>query len=76
MDAYKKFIEEQCTGEVFNKRANGLSYLFYTMKDGWIAIFENNNGNLTPKTQAKDMPHAESYIGLIEPAPVWLQEIC
>lgn len=38
-----------------------------------IAIFENKNGVLIPKTQAKDMIHAENYINMIEPLPYGVQ---
>ena len=57
------------------KYSGGIDWVFVTMKDGWIAIFEYNYfaGEYIPKIQAKDEKHALNYISLIERPPVPFQ---
>lgn len=55
---------------------NTIHYLFATLKDGWIAIFEiGSAGVLYPQIQAQDMPHAKSWCALREPITVPLNVI-
>lgn len=46
------------------KYANGIAYDFVTESDGWISIYEINPETFErePLIQAKDEPHALSYI--------------
>ena len=53
-------------GQQERKYINGIDYLFVTMNDGWIAIFEYSEGYYIPKTQAADEAHALSWCGMIE----------
>ena len=51
--------------------ANGLAYVFIKEPDGWISILQRQqNGDYIPKIQAKDEPHAKSYINMIEPLAI------
>ena len=50
----EKWIAENGTGNKERKYINGIDYLFVTMNDGWIAIFEYSEGYYIPKTQAAD----------------------
>lgn len=61
-----KWIAENGTGNKERKYINGIDYLFVTMNDGWIAIFEYSEGYYIPKTQAADEAHALSWCGMIE----------
>lgn len=54
----EKWIAENGTGNKERKYINGIDYLFVTMNDGWIAIFEYSEGYYIPKTQAADEAHA------------------
>ena len=62
----EKWIAENGTGNKERKYINGIDYLFVTMNDGWIAIFEYSEGYYIPKTQAADEAHALSWCGMIE----------
>ena len=56
---------------------NKIYYLFATLSDGWVAVFEiGNSGELLPQIQASDMPHARSYCELREPITVPFNVIC
>lgn len=70
-------FEEWCKNNAVSqdrRSCNGLDYVFVTMKDGWIGIFQYNYGNAentyAPLIQSADMPHAESYICMREAIPV------
>ena len=65
-DGFEKWVAENGTGHVERKHFNGIDYAFATMKDGWIAIFEVDDGAYTPKMQAADEPHADSWCNMIE----------
>lgn len=54
---------------------NGIEYEFAEMEDGWIAVFEVDRGRYFPVIQAADLPHAESYCAMIEPATVPMEVI-
>lgn len=60
-----------------SRRANGIDYIFEHLKDGWIAIYEYEDG-LPPKPiiQACDIKKADEYICLREPVPSFLWKIC
>lgn len=63
-----------CTGsECYH--ANGISYLFETMRDGWTAVFEIDRGQYIPRIQAADRAHAVSYCIMTEPLTVPVQII-
>lgn len=62
----EKWIAENGTGHKENKYFNGIDYLFVTMNDGWIAVFECADGYYIPKTQAADEAHAASRCNMIE----------
>jgi len=71
-----KFIKTQTTGDYTSEFANGISYRFYTMNDGWIAVVEMHQyQGMIPITQAKDREHALSYIAMVEPVTVPVQVI-
>lgn len=56
---------------------NRIHYLFATLKDGWVAIFEvGYGGELYPQIQASDMGHALSWCELREPITVPMDVIC
>ena len=57
----KEWIAQNGTGEKDRRYINGISYLFTVMNDGWIAIFEVDNGLYIPLIQARDIAHAESW---------------
>ena len=44
----EKWIAENGTGHKENKHFNGIDYLFVTMNDGWIAVFECADGYYIP----------------------------
>lgn len=64
-----RWISENCVGNRELIWSNGIQYAFYTMKDGWIAIFEYTNGNWSPVIQAGSRDRAENYIAMREPIP-------
>ena len=56
---------------------NTIHYLFATLRDGWIAIYEiGYDGRLYPQIQAADMGHAETWCSMREPVTVPLNVIC
>ena len=63
---FDAWVKENGTGSVERKYINGIDYAFATMKDGWIAIFEVDDGAYIPKMQAADEPHAVSWCNMIE----------
>lgn len=72
---FESWCRENGTGRI-NKSCNGIDWVFVTMTDGWIAIFEYDyESGYYPKIQAKDEAHALSYIAMIERPRVPLQEI-
>ena len=74
-EKFESWCRENGTGRI-NKSRNGIDWVFVTMKDGWIAIFEYDyESGYYPKIQAKDMGHAVSYISMIERPRVPLQEL-
>lgn len=66
----ENWIAENGTGSRERKHFNGIDYLFATMNDGWIAVFEYDNGSYIPKFQAADEEHAVSRCSMIERIPV------
>ena len=71
-----KWIDENGTGSREHYYANGISYLFAEMIDGWIAIFEDlGYGNFVPRIQACDKAKAKDFCGLREPITVPVQVI-
>lgn len=64
--ALNKWIAENGTGHRERKYINGISYLYAEMKDGWVAIFECDNGNYLPKIQAKNTDKADAWCGMHE----------
>lgn len=61
--------------KIERRYSNGLDYIFIYEADGWISIFDVTGGIYTPKIQAKDIEHAESYITFIEPLPPFVNVI-
>lgn len=45
---------------------NGIRYLFVTLPDKWIAIFEDNSGDYIPCIQAANINRAESWCSMRE----------
>lgn len=43
-NGFEKWVAENGTGHVVRKHFNGIDYAFATMNDGWIAIFEVDDG--------------------------------
>ena len=64
--ALENWIAENCMGSRERKYFNGIEYLFATMNDGWIAVFEYDNGRYIPKFQAADEEHAVSRCYMTE----------
>lgn len=60
------WISENGTGHQERKYINGISYLFATMNDGWIAVFEIDGSEYIPKFQAADTKHAASRCNMYE----------
>ena len=55
---------------------NSIDYLFATMQDGWIAIFERDrNGAYSPLIQAMNREKALSYCAMREPVRVPMEKI-
>lgn len=74
-EKFESWCHENGTGRI-NKSYNGIDWVFVTMTDGWIAIFEYDYlSGYYPKIQAKDMEHALNYISMIECPRVPLQEL-
>lgn len=71
----EKWTTENGITETATFYANKIDYFFATLPDGWIAVFENNNGDYVPLVQAADRAHAESYCVLREPLTVPAQRI-
>ena len=67
---FEKWVAENGTGEKVHKHFNGIDYIFATMTDGWIAIFETGEGGYVPKMQAADEAHADSWCAMRERLPV------
>ena len=65
-NGFDKWVEENGTGHVERVSVNGIDYAFATMKDGWIAVFEVDDGAYIPKIQAADAGHAHSWCAMIE----------
>lgn len=65
-NGFEKWVAENGTGHVVRKHFNGIDYAFATMNDGWIAIFEVDDGMYIPKMQAADEAHADSWCYMIE----------
>lgn len=65
-EKFDAWVVENGTGHIDRKYINGIDYAFATMKDGWIAIFEVDDGVYIPKTQAADEAHAISWCNMIE----------
>ena len=53
----KEWIAQNGTGEKERRYINGISYLFTVMNDGWIAIFEVDNGLYIPLIQEIGRAH-------------------
>ena len=62
----EKWIAQNGTGHKEYKYFNGIDYLFVTMNDGWIAIFEYADGCYIPKIQAANEMRAASWCNMIE----------
>ena len=45
---FDAWVAENGTGHIDRKYINGIDYAFATMKDGWIAIFEVDDGAYIP----------------------------
>lgn len=76
---FEKWFEENGQGKE-NKYCNNIDYVFVTMKDGWVAIFEYNYiggiDEYNPIIQAADLKHAEGYIFKRERLTVPSQRLC
>lgn len=65
-NGFDKWVAENGTGHVERKYINEIDYAFATMKDGWIAVFEVDDGSYIPKIQALDEGKAVSWCSMIE----------
>ena len=73
----EQWIQRNGTGEKEIWYSNGLTWLFVTLRDGWIAIFERENPDYyRPAIQSLDLEHAKSYCAMIEPVTFPLQVLC
>lgn len=54
---------------------NSIDYLFATMHDGWIAVFERDHSSYSPLIQAANHEKALSYCAMREPVRVPVREI-
>lgn len=54
---------------------NGIDYATYKLPDGWVAIFEYENGEYWPKIQAADFAHAKSWCAMRERLNVQVTQI-
>lgn len=59
-----------------NFYCNGIDYVTYKLPDGWIAIFEYEDGEYWPKIQAVDTAHAKSWCAMRERLTVRVVRIC
>lgn len=76
MNDWNKYIDENAIS-IDTAWVNTIHYMFATLKDGWVAIFEiGYNGQLYPQIQASDMAHAESWCTMREPLTVPISAIC
>lgn len=55
---------------------NSIPYLFVTLKDGWIAIFEKDLGQYIPCIQADNREHAVSWCVMREPLRIPIERLC
>lgn len=64
---FEDWVKENGTSAT-RKYSGGIDWVFVTMKDGWVTIFEYNyfSGDYCPAIQAKDEKHALDYISLRE----------
>lgn len=58
-----------------SRRSNGIDYIYEFLEDGWIAIYKNIYGRLSPVIQAKTIEKADEYIHFIEPAPIGMARL-
>lgn len=77
-EEFATWISENQQGYNQRHHANGIDWRIIEMKDGWFAIFRINYDSqlYIPTIQAKDLPHALSYIELTEPVTVPMQKLC
>ena len=60
-----------------SRYANGISYVYEFLADGWIAIYEFIDGlPLKPIIQACNSEKADDYIAMREPIPAGVQKLC
>lgn len=71
---FEQWIQENGTAKK-NHTANRIDYVFVTLRDGWIAVFQRDYNAYTPLIQAADIPHAESYCYMREPITVPVQRL-
>ena len=75
---FDKWCEENATS-LERKHCNGLDYVFATMTDHWIAIFQYNHmcgdNTYAPLIQSADIEHAVDYIAMREPVVVPMQRL-
>lgn len=63
-------------GPTERKYANGISYVFETMDDGWIGIYQvQEDLSLRPLIQACDEEKAMDWIVMREPVPCAVQQL-
>lgn len=74
-EEFSKWVSEHGTGHIESQYINGIDYRLVTMTDGWIAIFEWDDGMYLPRTQAFDMAHALSWCAMRECVHVPIQPI-
>lgn len=60
-----------------NRSSNGINYLLVFEPDGWVSIYELNDGlPPTPVIQARSLEKAEEYIYFREPLNVPVTRLC
>lgn len=71
-----KWVAENGAKDHQNFSRNGIDWVFYTLPDGWIAVFEYDEGEYLPRIQAADMAHARSWCVMRERLTVPVTQIC
>lgn len=77
MDAERleKWVADNGAKNHQNFSCNCIDWVFYTLPDGWIAIFEYDEGEYWPRIQAADIAHARSWCIMRERLDVQVTEI-
>jgi hypothetical protein len=66
----EKWVQENRAANKERYFTNGIDYLFVTLPDNWIAVFEDDSGDFIPCIQAADAGKAKTWCNLREPLTV------